>query len=97
MQRLVVLRCKFAFQKRYYIFDGNDEDDKVGLAATEGDSVWCVYLPSGCMYEYAPEKFETIKDSGVFGKFYSESERDTWLEQVRPFAQELREDMDDDE
>ena len=31
------------------------------------------------------------------GKFYPESERDKWLEQVRPLAKELHEDMDDNE
>ena len=97
VQRLAVLRCKFAFQTRHYIFDVDDECDKVGVAATEGDSVWCVYLPSGYMYQYDTEELEAIKDCGAFGKFYPESERDTWLEQVRPLAKELHEDMDDDE
>ena len=97
VQRLAVLRCRFAFQTRHYIFDVDDECDKVGLAATEGDSVWCVYLPSGCMYQYDLGQLEAIKDCGIIGKFYPESERDKWLEQVRPLAKELHEDMDDDE
>lgn len=97
VQRLAVLRCKFAFRTRNYIFDVDDECDKVGLAATEGDSVWCIYLPSGCMYQYDLGQLEAIKDCGAFGKFYPESERDKWLEQVRPLAKELHEDMDDDE
>ena len=97
VQRLAVLRCRFAFQTRHYIFDVDDECDKVGLAATEGDSVWCIYLPSGCMYQYDLGQLEAIKDCGAFGKFYPESERDTWLEQVRPLAKELHEDMDDNE
>jgi len=33
----------------------------------------------------------------LFRDFYPESERDKWLEQVRPLAEELLEDMDDDE
>ena len=38
-----------------------------------------------------------VAQSGEWlGDFYPESERDKWLEQVRPLAQELREDMDDD-
>ena len=94
VQRLAVLRCRFAFQTRHYIFDVDDECDKVGLAATEGDSVWCIYLPSGCMYQYDLGQLEAIKDCGAFGKFYPESERDKWLEQVRPLAKELHEDMD---
>ncbi len=97
VQRLAVLRCKFAFQTRHYIFDVDDECDKVGVAATEGDSVWCIYLPSGCMYQYDLGQLEAIKDCGAFGKFYPESKRDKWLEQVCPLARELREDMDDDE
>jgi hypothetical protein len=97
VQRLAVLRCRFAFQTRHYIFDVDDECDKVGLAATEGDSVWCIYLPSGCMYQRDLGQLEAIKDCGAFGKFYPESERDKWLEQVRPLAKELHEDMDDDE
>lgn len=96
VQRLAVLRCRFAFQARHYIFDVDDECDKVGLAATEGDSVWCVYLPSGCMYQHDLGQLEAIKDCGAFGKFYPESERDKWLEQVRPLAKELHEDMDDE-
>lgn len=96
-QRLAALRCKFDFGKRYYIFNENAlGSDKVGLAAVEGDSVWCVFLPCGCMYQYDHEEFEAIKDCGAFGKFYPESERDTWLEQVRPLAKELHEDMDDE-
>lgn len=98
VQCLAVLRWKFDFGERHYIFN---EDaigcDKVGLATVEGDSVWCVYLPCGCMYQYAPGEFEAIKDSGAFGEFYPESERDKWLEKVRQLAHELREDMDDDE
>ena len=97
-QRLAALRCKFDFGKRYYIFNENAlGSDKVGLAAVEGDSVWCVYLPCGCMYQYDHEEFEAIKDCGAFGEFYPESKRDKWLEKVRPLARELREDMDDDE
>ena len=96
VQRLAVLRCRFAFQTRHYIFDVDDECDKVGLAATEGDSVWCIYLPSGCMYQRDLGQLEAIKDCGAFGKFYPESERDKWLEQVRPLAKELYEDMDDE-
>lgn len=97
VQRLAVLRCKFGFGKRYYIFDKNDDKEKVGLAATEGDKLWCVYLPCGsfCQYDFA--KFEEFKESGHFRDFYPESERDKWLEKVRPLVQELREDMDDGE
>lgn len=96
VQRLAVLRCKFNIGEHYYIFDDDSEHDKVGLAATEGDSVWCVYLPCGCIYQYDFGEFETIKASGAFGKFYPESERDKWLEKVRPLAHELRENMDDE-
>ena len=73
VQRLAVLRCRFAFQTRHYIFDVDDECDKVGLAATEGDSVWCIYLPSGCMYQRDLGQLEAIKDCGAFGKFYPEN------------------------
>lgn len=96
VQRLAVLCCRFAFQTRHYIFDVDDECNKVGLAATEGDSVWCIYLPTGCMCQYDLGKFEAIKDCGAFGKFYPESERDKWLEQVRTLAKELHEDIDDE-
>lgn len=95
VQRLAVSRYKFGFGERYYIFNEDSEYDKVGLAATEGDDVWCVYLPLGAVYQCTPEEFETIKNCGTFGDFYPESERDKWLEQVRQHSQELREDMDD--
>ena len=98
VQRLAVVRCKFGFGKRYYIFDRNDNEEKVGLAAAEGDKLWCVYLlpcGSSCLYDIAV--FEEFKERGYFRDFYPESERDKWLEQVRPLAQELREDMDDGE
>lgn len=95
VQRFAVSRCKFGFGERWYIFNEEAEYDKVGLAATEGDDVWCVYLPLGAVYQCTPEEFETIKNCGTFGDFYPESERDKWLEQVRQHAQELREDMDD--
>ena len=42
-------------------------------------------------------KFEEFKESGHFRDFYPESERDKWLEKVRPLVQELREDMADGE
>ena len=97
VQRIAALRCKFDFGKRYYIFNENAlGSDKVGLAAVEGDSVWCVYMPCGCMYQYDTGEFEAIKDSGAFGEFYPESKRDKWLEQVRPLAKELHEDMDNE-
>lgn len=96
VQRLAVSHCKFRFGKRCYIFNEDAEYNKVGLAAAEGDDMWCVYLPSGAVYLYTPEEFETIKGCETFGDFYPESERDKWLEQVRQHSQELREDMDDD-
>ena len=97
VQRLAVSRCKFGFGERWYIFNEDAEYNKVGLAATEGDDVWCVYLPSDAVYLYTPEEFETIKGCGTFGDFYPESQRGKWLERVRQHAQELREDMDDDQ
>ena len=96
-QQLAVLCCKFDFGKRYYIFDENDDEEKVGLAATEGDKLWCVYLPCGSFCQYDIAKFEEFKECGYFRGFYPESERDKWLEKARPLARELREDMDDDE
>ena len=96
VQRLAVSRCKFGFGERWYIFNEDAEYNKVGLAATEGDDMWCVYLPSDAVYLYTPEEFETIKGCETFGEFYPESQRDKWLERVRQHAQELREDMDDD-
>ena len=95
VQRLAALRSKFSFGKRYYVFDKDDDKEMVGLAAAEGDRLWCVYLPCGnfCQYDFA--KFEEMKECGSFREFYPESERDKWLELVRPLAQELREDMDD--
>ena len=96
VQRLAAMRCKFAFGKRYYIFDKNDDDEKVGLAATEGDKLWCVCLPCGSFCHYDLAKFEELKGIGLFRDFYPESERDKWLEQVRPLAEELHEDMHDE-
>ena len=96
VQRLAVLCCKFDFGKRYYIFDENDDEEKVGMAATEGDKLWCVYLPCGSFCHYDLAKFEEFKERGYFRDFYLESERNKWLEKVRPLAQELCEDMDDE-
>lgn len=95
VQRLAVSHCKLRFGEHYYIFNEDSEYDKVGLAATEGDDVWCVYLPLGAVYQCTPEEFGTIKNCGTFGDFYPESDRDKWLERVRQHAQELREDMDE--
>ena len=95
VQRIAVLCCKFDFGKHYYIFDENDDEEKVGLAATEGDKLWCVYLPCGSFCHYDLAKFEEFKECGYFRDFYPESERDKWLEKVHPLAQELCEDMDD--
>ncbi|MBR0191059.1 MAG: YcxB family protein [Thermoguttaceae bacterium] len=97
VQRFAVSHCKFGFGERWYIFNEEAEYDKVGLAATEGDDVWCVYLPLGAVVQCTPEEFETIKEGGTFGDFYPESQRGKWLERVRQHAQELREDMDDDQ
>ena len=95
VQRLAVVRCKFGFGKRYYIFDRNDNEEKVGLAAAEGDKLWCVYLlPCGSSCQYDIAVFEEFKERGYFRDFYPESERDKWLEQVRPLAEELREEND---
>ena len=79
VQRLAAMHCKFASGKRYYIFDRDDEEEMVGLAAIEGDKIWCAYLPSGCLCHYDLEMFEELKGS----ESYPESERDKWLEQVR--------------
>ena len=95
IQRLAVLCCKFDFGKRYYIFDKNDDEEKVGLAVTEGDKLWCVYLPCGSFCQYDIAKFEEFKECGCFHGFYPESERDKWLERVRPLAKELRKDIAD--
>jgi hypothetical protein len=94
VQRLATMRCKFAFGKRYYIFDKNDDDEKVGLAATEGDKLWCVCLPCGSFCHYDLAKFEELKGSGLFRDSYPESDLNKWLEQVRPLAEELREEND---
>ena len=95
VQRLAVVRCKFGFGKRYYIFDRNDNEEKVGLAAAEGDKLWCVYLlPPGSSCQYDIAVFEEFKERGYFRDFYPESERDKWLERVRPLAEELREEND---
>lgn len=97
VQRVIAEAYSFKPEKFDYIFDGEAEHDKVGLAATIGDAVWYVYLPCGCVGNNTLEKFEKLKECGAFGECYSESERDKWLEKIRPLARELRDAIDDED
>ena len=86
LQRFVASAGPLEPDRCDYIFDDEDEEDKVGIAAIKGDTVWYAYLPCGCIGVCDRRDWESRKWRK--GVFYRQSERDQWLEKVRRLAPE---------
>ena len=92
LQRLFVEAYAFKPERCYYLFDKDDDEaDEIGIIAYEGGKAWRFCLPRGCdgcfeRSEWFEEYVDMLLGKGVL---YRESERDKWLEKVRPLAQKL--------
>ena len=73
-----------------YVFDPKDEDDKVGLMARYGGWSCGAYYPCGCVCEHYDGYWEYLKTNRT-SSVYLESEKERWLEKIRPLANELYE------
>ena len=71
-----------------YIFDDEEEDDKVGIFVRYGERSYEAYFPCGCACEQLSGYFEHIKELHKSTVFF-ESEKEKWLEKVRPIAKDL--------
>ena len=78
-----------------YVFDPKDEDDKVGLLARYGGWSCGAYYPCGCVCEHYNGYWESLKTNHT-SSVYLESEKEKWLEKIRPLAKDLYE-KDEDE
>ena len=85
LQRFVVSAGPLEPDRYDYLFDEEDED-KVGIAATKGDTVWYAYLPCGCLG--ICDRRDWKSRNWRKGVFYKQAERDQWLEKVRRLAPE---------
>ena len=79
-----------------YIFDDEEEEDKVGIFARYGERSYEAYFPCGCACEQLSGYFDHIKELHKPTVFF-ESEKEKWLEKVRPIAKSLYESEDEDE
>ena len=81
-----------------YIFDDEEEEYKVGLFARYGERSYGAYFPCGCACEQLSGYFDHIKELHKPTVFF-ESEKEKWLEKVRPIAKNLYvpDDDEDDE
>lgn len=89
VQRLAVkLTTPFKFEKLEYTFQDNEggKGRKVGIAATIGDWVLLLDMPSG--YEWRVERAKWRSEKAM--KIYPSSARAEWLEKVHPLVPELR-------
>lgn len=71
-----------------YIFDDEEEEDKVGIFARYGERSYEAYFPCGCACEHLPGYFDHIKELHKSTVFL-ESEKEKWFEKVRPIAKDL--------
>ena len=71
-----------------YIFDDEEEEDKVGLFARYGERSYEAYFPCGCACEQLSGYFDHIKELHKSTVFL-ESEKEKWIEKVRPIAKNL--------
>ena len=77
-----------------YVFDPEDENDKVGLFARYGDWSCAAYYPCGCVREHEPGYWATMNTNSS-STVYLEADKEKWLKKVRPLAKELYEDEDE--
>ena len=73
-----------------YIFDDEAKEDKVGIFARYGARSYEAYFPCGCACGQPSGYFEHVKDLHKQTVFF-ESEKEKWLEKVRPIAKDLYE------
>ena len=71
-----------------YIFDDEEEEDKVGIFARYGKRSYEAYFPCGCACEQLSGSFDHIKELHKPTVFL-EAEKEKWLEKVRPIAKDL--------
>ena len=81
-----------------YVFDDEEDEDKVGIFARYGERSYEAYFPCGCACEQLSGYFDHIKELHK-AKVFFESEKEKWLEKVRPIAKDLYvpDDEEDDE
>lgn len=74
-----------------YLFDPKGEEDKVGLFAQYGERAYVAFYPCGCIgwHDHSAD-CDCLREAGTL-EFYSEAEKEKWLEKVRPIARELYE------
>ena len=74
-----------------YVFDPDEEHDKVGLLTRYG--VWSceAYYPCGCACAHYNGYWESLKTNHT-SSVYLESDKEKWLEKIRPLARELYEE-----
>ena len=77
-----------------YIFDDEEEEDKVGIFARYGARSYEAYFPCGCARGQQSGYFEHIKELHKPTVFF-ESDKEKWLEKVRPIAKDLYESEDE--
>jgi len=74
-----------------YVFDPDEEHDKVGLLARYGDWSCEAYYPCGCACAHYNGYWESLKTNHT-SSVYLESDKAKWLEKIRPLAKELYEE-----
>ena len=73
-----------------YVFAPKAKSDKVGLLARYGDWSCEAYYPCGCACAHYKGYWEFLKTSHT-SSVYFESDKEKWLEKLRPLAKELYE------
>ncbi len=76
-----------------YVFDPEDENDRVGLLARYGKWSCAAYYPCGCVREHETGYWTTM-NTNHSSTIYFEADKEKWLKKVRPLAKELYEDED---
>ena len=79
-----------------YVFNDEEEYDKVGIFARYGERSYESYLPCGCACAQPSGYFDRIKELHKPTVFF-ESEKEKWLEKVRPIANDLNFSDDEDD